>query len=147
MEVGGMVTIKEVGFGPNAFDEPTVYSPLESLGQIFYNIFVMRPGTLPSLPHIGIDIRQYLYKLEGTINYDELRNKVFNSCTELLNFINFGDIIIKEIDIKKVRTLVIIVNASIDDDSYALIMAMRQGTQNEVLFNFKAESLKIMNSQ
>lgn len=142
-----MVAIKEVGFGPDPFDQPTVYSPLESLGKIFYNIFVMRPGTLPSLPHVGIDIREYLYKLEGTINYDELRSKVFNSCTELLNFVNFGDIVIKEIDIKNVRTLVIIINASIEDESYALIMAMRQGAQNEVLFNFRAESLNIMNSQ
>lgn len=141
-----MVAIKEVGFGPNEFNEPTVYSPIESLGQIFYNIFVMRPGTLPSLPHIGIDIRSYLYKLAGTINYDELRQKVFDSCTQLLTFIKFGDILIKEVDIKNVRTLVIVVNATIEDDSYALIMAMRQGNQNDVLYSFKAESIKMVNN-
>ncbi len=141
-----MVAIKEVGFGPNEFNEPTVYSPLESLGQIFYNIFVMRPGTLPSLPHIGIDIRKYLYRLEGSINYDELRQKVFDSCTQLLTFIKFGDILIKEVEIKGIMTLVVVVNATIDDDSYALVMAMRQGEQNDVLYSFRAESLRITNN-
>lgn len=141
-----MVAIKEVGFGPDAFNEPTVYDPIESLGQILYNIFVMRPGTLPSMPEVGIDIRKYLYRLEGSINHDELREKVFQSCTELLNFIKFGDIIVKEIEIKRVLTLVVILNATISDESYALIVAMRKGQQNEVLYNFKAESLKIMSA-
>lgn len=138
-----MVAIKEVGFGPNAFNEPTVYGAIESLGQILYNIFVMRPGTLPSLPNVGIDVRKYLYKLEGTIDYGALRQSIFDSCVGLLNFIQVGDVVVREIEVRGVFTLVVIINAQIDTQSYALISALKKGEGNDVLYSFRAESVKI----
>lgn len=138
-----MVAIKEVGFGPNAFNEPTEFNAIESLGQIIYNIFVMKPGTLPSLPNVGIDIRKYLYKLVDTNDYDSLRQAIFDSCSGLLTFMRVGDVIIKEMEIKGTFTLVIIINAKIDQESYALLSALRKGDGNDVLYSFRAESLKV----
>lgn len=140
------IPLKEVGFGPDNFEKAYTQDPLQSLGSIIYRMFVMKPGTLPSLPKVGIDIRQYMYRPEGTIDFDELRNRIFANCSDLLHFMTVGDILIDEVKVKGQLTLVVVIKASINQSDYALFVAMRKGTENEVLYSFRAESIKLTES-
>lgn len=137
------IPLKEVGFGPDAFDDPTTHDALQSLGILIYRIFVMRPGTLPSMPNIGIDIRKYMYRPEGSIDKDGLRNKIFANCSDLLYFMNLGDIVIEETTVKGQLTLVVVIRATISQKDYALLIALRKGLENEVTYSFRAESLAL----
>ncbi len=137
------VPVKEVGFGTDNFDEPKVLDVQESIGRVLYRIFVMKPGTLPSLPNIGVDISRYLYKREEDISYEELRTKIFASCSSLLTFMTVGDILIKALELKGVLTLIVAVNVVIDGEEFALVSALNKGEDNDVAYSFRAESLKL----
>ena len=137
------IPLREVGFGPDAFENPTTHDALKSLGLLIYRIFVMKPGTLPSMPNIGIDIRKYMYRPEGSINKDELRNKIFANCADLLYFMGVGDILIDEVPVNGQLTLVVAIMATISQEEYALLIALRKGLENEVTYSFRAESLAL----
>ena len=40
----------------------------------------MIPGNLPSLPHIGVNIKQYLYKTDTSYNSTEIEQKLKEAC-------------------------------------------------------------------
>lgn len=83
---------KEVGFGTDNFGKPKILSIQDSIAQIILNILLMRPGNIPSLPHVGINIKKYLYALEEDIDVLELKNEIYNQCTELLPVLISDDI-------------------------------------------------------
>lgn len=135
------VPLKEVGFGLDTLGRPLVYTSVESLSQIFYNVFMMVPGTLPSLPRVGINIKKYLYNMEGQINTEELRDSVFYSCEKLLSFIQVSDVNIQEVEQTNGTTLVVLVTCTIDDEQFALISALRKGSDGDVAYAFKSQSM------
>ena len=70
-----MTIPRDVGFGLNDFQEMQVYSEGESIARYLSNILLMRPGNLPGLPHIGLNIRELLYCNMGEIDSQDLKDK------------------------------------------------------------------------
>lgn len=134
--------LKEVAFGDDEKGKAKQFTDIESLGQILYNIFVMRPGSLPSLPNVGIDIRQYMYRLEGSIDVDSLKGDIIKSCTELLTFIEVSDIEIQEVDYQNEKVLLIIMTVNLEDITHAMVSAFRT-SNNGLLYSFRAETIKV----
>ena len=67
-----MAEIKhELTFGIDNFGKQNMLSKSESVAQVLINLLFMRPGQMPSLPHLGINIKQYLYKFEEDIDVTE----------------------------------------------------------------------------
>lgn len=98
----------ELDLSLDNFQNQKLYSTPESIAQIILNIILMRPGSLPGLPHIGIDIREYLYKHVDTFNTEELKAKLMSQCTELLPGFVTGDIDLYFVDDHKGQPLLII---------------------------------------
>lgn len=136
-----VLALKEVGFGVDKMGKPMTYTNIESLGQALYNIFMMVPGSLPSLPRVGIDIKKYMYRMEGHVNTEELRNSIFYSCSELLSFINVSDVNIQEMEKADGITLMVLVTCRLEDEDYALVSVLRTSNADDVKFAFRAEVL------
>ena len=136
------LAIKEVGFGNDKMGKPLMYSNIDSLGQALYNIFVMVPGSLPSLPRVGVNIKKYMPRLEGHVNTEQRRDDIFYSCSELLTFIKVSDVHIQEVEQANGLTLVVLVKCRLEDEDYALVSALKTGNQDEVVYSFRAEVIK-----
>lgn len=78
---------REVDFGKNELGKPKILTEKESVCNIILNLLLMKPGNLPSMPHIGINIQQYLYKVENSFDVDELKNKIYAQAKELLPYV------------------------------------------------------------
>jgi hypothetical protein len=87
-----MAILPELALNLNNFQQQKILSINDSVAQILINLFLMRPGNLPSLPHIGINLPDYLYRTAGEINVDELKNTIATQCNELLNGVVTGEI-------------------------------------------------------
>jgi hypothetical protein len=74
----------EVSLELNDFQEQKYLDINHSVAQVILNILLMRPGNMPGLPHIGVNIKEYLYKLEDTIDPEELKAKIMAQCVELM---------------------------------------------------------------
>jgi hypothetical protein len=76
----------------NNFQKQKLLDPNNSIAQIIINLFLMRPGNIPGLPHIGINIKDYLYKTDTEINPDDIKSRIASQCNELLPGVVTGDI-------------------------------------------------------
>lgn len=83
---------REISLTLDGFRQQKLLSNKDSIAQRIINIMFMKPGHMPSMPHIGIDVNQYLYSQEGDINTSELKSKIISQCSELLPYIITGDI-------------------------------------------------------
>lgn len=134
--------LAELDFGVDSFQKPKVLSMKDSVAQIILNLFMMRPGTMPSLPDVGIDIRSYLYRLEEDINVEELKKKIFEQCSEVLSFISLGDVQVLVVPHQNQSILLIIlpITGMGDEEDEALLMGFSQDENNQLLFNYQFEN-------
>lgn len=118
----------------------------ETVAQVILNLFMMRPGNYPSLPHIGINIRQYLYKLEEDIDVNELKEKIFTQCSQLLSFISIGEVKAFVVPHEGQALLIVVIPITgLDDDDNALVLGFQQDENNELLFNYQFEREQMFN--
>ncbi len=136
----------EVDFGVNNFQQPKVLNAKDSIAQIILNLFMMRPGSMPSLPDIGINIGSYLYMLEGDVDLEEIKTKIFSQCTDLLSFLSIGDIKIFFAPYQGQSMLVVVLPIQgLDDDEQMLLMGFTKDQNNGLLFNYQFEQGQIFN--
>lgn len=136
----------EVDFGVNNFQQPKVLNAKDSIAQIILNLFMMRPGSMPSLPDIGINIGSYLYMLEGDVDLEEIKTKIFSQCTDLLSFLSIGDIKIFFAPYQGQSMLVVVLPIQgLDDEEQMLLMGFTKDQNNELLFNYQFEQGQIFN--
>jgi hypothetical protein len=136
----------ELDFGLDNFQQPKVLSAKDSIAQIILNLFMMRPGSMPSLPHIGINIEKYLYMLEEDVDLDGLKQDIFRQCTDLLSFMSFGDIQTFFAPYQGQSMLVIILPIQgLDAEDEVLLMGFKKDQNNGLLFNYQFEQGQIFN--
>lgn len=129
----------EVTFGLDPFQQPEKLSFKDSIAQIVINMFLMRPGNLPSLPHIGINISQYLYVIEEELDVENLKRDIYNQASELLPFVAIGDIQIFITPVYDVDTLIVVIPINYETETSDALMIGFQNTSNgnDVVFNYQ----------
>lgn len=80
-----MAEEKDVTFGFNKYGNPELLGLKESVAQQIINALFMVPGNLPSLPHIGVNIRQYLYKTDTDYSSVEIEQKLKAACGTVIS--------------------------------------------------------------
>lgn len=115
---------KEIGLDIDDFDQQKILSKKDSIAQIVLNVLFMKPGHLPNLPHIGIDINQYLYKRDGDFDPSELKSKIASQSSELLQYMIAGEISIKFNETPEGQVLIIGIPISIDNGDELLIVGL-----------------------
>lgn len=135
--------IREVGFDLDEYGEGRVLTPAESLGQLLYNIFITVPGSIPSEPQRGIDIKKYMYRPKGTIDETDLRDKVFLNCHPLFEFLTPDDIRIVETEVRGQTVLQIFIQVYIDGNLHQLMMSFgKKVDRRDVYYRFYDEVMK-----
>lgn len=112
---------KEISLSLDGFGRQKVLDDKQTVAQQIINILFMKPGHLPNMPHLGIDINQYLYSQEGSLNESELQSKIASQCTELLPYLINGDISVSFTESQGVQMLLIGIPVTIDGDELLLI--------------------------
>lgn len=66
----------ELFLGMNNFNEPDYVKGKKAIAQLIYNLLFLVPGTYPSAPHMGIDIRSYLFDVLSDVLLEDLRELI-----------------------------------------------------------------------
>ena len=80
-----METGKGVTFNFNKYGKPEMLDLRESIAQSIVNALFMVPGNLPSLPHIGVNIRQYLYRADTEYVSAEIEGSLKAACGSIIH--------------------------------------------------------------
>lgn len=119
-----MAISKEIGMAIDDFSQQKVLNSKDSIVQIILNILFMKPGYIPSLPHIGIDVNQYIYAVEGEIDSSELKSKLTSQCNDLLPYLISGDVVVKFTDYKDVKILLIGIPINYEGEKETLLIGL-----------------------
>lgn len=132
--------INEVGYGLDDFQKPLILNPIDSIGNILEHIFTQRQGSQPSDPSKYIDIRQYLYKHQGTIDENTLKRAIMSNCMYLFNYIGEDDIRIAETVRDGIPILLVNIRAEVEGSFMDFLMAFQNGPMNDLQFSFTAST-------
>lgn len=123
---------KEIGMDFDDFDQQRVYTDKDTVARLMMNILFMKPGHLPNLPHIGIDINQYLYKQEDGFDTSELQNRIASQCSELMPYMLSGEITVKFSEHNGLQFLLIGIPISLESDDDLLLIGLSPTDGNKI---------------
>lgn len=130
----------ELDFGFDNFGKQKVLSQSETIAQLILNILLMRPGQMPSMPHIGIDIRKYLYRFEDELDSDALKQDITRQCSALIPFIDLSGLRLMVVNYKGEGVLMIIVPLSITGTQQDLLIGFKKNADSgDIVFNYQFE--------
>lgn len=124
---------KEIGLDIDDFDQQRVFKDKDTVARLMLNVLFMKPGHLPNLPHIGIDINQYLYAQEDSFDVNDLKNRIASQCSELIPYMLIGDITIKFSEHNGVQFLLIGIPISLESDDELLLIGLSPTDGNSIL--------------
>ena len=78
---------RELSFGVNSTNKANLQSYAKSAANQILMLLIMKPGFIPSLPHLGIDIGKYIYEVSNTLTTNELKDVIYNQCNDLLGLL------------------------------------------------------------
>ena len=122
---------RELDFGLDHFGNQKILSLDDSIAQMVLNILFLRPGQIPSLPYIGVNIEKYLYRFEEELDVQELLTEIRNQCSPLMGYIDIDAMYMAVIEYENYPLLV-------------LNIPLRTGTDNaDILIGFKKNDDRI----
>lgn len=141
-----MAVLNEVGFGSDNFSEPLQLSRQESLAQIFLNLFLLRPGSYPSMPHLGIDVMRYMYRNDADNIQEEIKEQLLTQCSELISEVSLGDIrviITDAINGEGILLIVIPLEIDIQEGNLLVYGFQVDKTRQQLLYNYQFDEMSI----
>ena len=112
---------KEISLSLDGFGRQKVLDEKDTVAQQILNLLFMKPGHLPNMPHLGIDINQYLYSQEGELNTADLQAKIVGQCTELMPYLINGDVTVTFTENEGIQILLIGIPVTIDGDELLIV--------------------------
>lgn len=82
-------------FGVNNFLQPKFYNQSETVANNFLTLLFGKPGFLPSMPEIGVDVNSLLYDFFDEIDVASLKALITKQCYAFMDYVidNSFDII------------------------------------------------------
>jgi len=127
-------------FAVNDYNKPKMLSNKETYVNNIMMLLFGKPGFYPSIPSIGMDIQQYLYKFEDEINVEDIKNKLSIQCKDFLPEIQNGDLDVMK-TVYNERMLLIFKLPLIDDTNDCdVVIGVTTNTRGEIVYNFVESS-------
>ncbi len=131
-------------FGVDKYKEPKLLDRKDTIANAIIDACFMVPGNLPSLPHVGVNIRQYFYKEETAISSDKIKKDLETCCGRTISGAT-----IENVDFSAQRTtnneyifLLIIMIKFSPGEQELLGIAMKPTKDNYVHLNFEYVPIK-----
>ena len=131
---------RDVGLGKDNFQKSKIFNETDSLVNYILNILLMRPGNIPSMPELGVNIGQYIHpNLQSTLDSERLKGLIVSNCSDLLPYLTSDEIIITIANDTEGREVLLIkiplVTEHPSREERDVYYAFYRNTLNELEFN------------
>lgn len=123
-------------FSINDFGNPRVLSTMESFVTDIMMILFGKPGFYPSIPSLGMNIQQYMYKFDDEISTEDLKVKLAKQCDDFSDEIDTGNLDIVTTKYKGNLMLIFILPVINDSKHVQLSLGITTNTRGELVYNF-----------
>lgn len=84
---------RDVGIDKDNFQKSKIFNETDSLINYILNILLMRPGNMPSMPDLGVNIGQYVQpSMQSKIDSEKLKGLIVSNCESLLPYLTADEI-------------------------------------------------------
>ena len=130
------MAIIDPAFGVNDFKTAKITSESETIVNNILTLLFMRPGSYPSIPHLGIHIQDYLYQFFDEINCDDITSLIAAQCQEFVPSVNSGSLVVKKTVTESGKPVLLIkLPAMIGDDTTGMGIAITSDENGNVKYN------------
>jgi hypothetical protein len=132
---------RDVGIEKDNFQKSKIFNEKDSLVNYILNILLMRPGNMPGLPHIGVDIAKYVKNdMVNSLNVDIVKGLIISNCSDLLPYLSYDDLyvgIIRDEDNKQYLAIKIPITLNGNSKEYEdVYYVFYRNMLNNLEFNF-----------
>lgn len=127
---------KDPSYGVDSFNKPKMLNDSQTLVNNIVLILMGKPGFYPSQPELGMNIGNYLYSLEGDIDVNEIKSKLVEQCSDLLECIQNQEF---EVSVKTYNNnpiLLFYLPTVINTEYKELILGITTSATGELVYNF-----------
>lgn len=124
-------------FGLDNFNQPKILNDSQTLVNNILMLLFMRPGSYPSLPHLGINIQQYLYKFFDEIDTNEIKAQIVAQCSDFLDTIQNGSFDVYKTTQNNTPVLLLVLPVRVDDAVSSLVIGITLSNIGDLIFNFQ----------
>jgi len=123
-------------FGINVFNEAKVLSESQTMINQVLMILLNRPGFYPSIPHLGMDIAQYLYTFADEVDELHLKAILAAQCNELLPDIEEGEMDVYSEDYNGHPLLIFVLPVLVNGVTSTVTLGITVNDRGEMVYNF-----------
>ncbi len=123
-------------FSINDFDRPKTLSTLESFVTDILMILFGKPGCYPSIPSLGMDISQYVYKFDNEISTEDIKVELAKQCEDFSESIDTGNLDVVSTIYRGNVMLIIILPIITDSQQVQLSLGITTNKRGELIYNF-----------
>lgn len=132
-----MALPRDIGLRKDDFQKSLIFNETDSLINYILNILLMRPGNLPSMPEIGVNIGQYITpNMKNEIDPDFLKGLIASNCQDILPYLSEDEILIGVLNDEEGRDILMI--------KIPLYMEQPSKIQQEVYYIFYRNTLNAL---
>lgn len=136
-----MTLPRDIGLDKDNFQKSKIYNTTDSLVNYILNILIMRPGNMPGMPEMGINIGQYVHpNMQAQLDVNTLKGLILSNCEALLPYLSSDDLYIGVVkdedgrDVLLIKIPLIVDEASREEKD--VYYAFYRSQLNELKFNF-----------
>lgn len=138
---------RDVGLGKDHFQKSKIFNETDSLVNYILNILLMRPGNIPSMPELGVNIGQYIQpNMQKELNTEFIKGLIVSNCEDLLPYLSADEIIVTIAQDDYGRDVLIIKLPLVMDESSKveqdIYYAFYRNELNELEFNFLVDDVR-----
>ena len=84
---------RDIGIDKDNFQKSRIFNETDSLINYILNILLMRPGNMPGMPDLGVNIGQYVQpSMQSKIDSEKLKGLIVSNCENLLPYLTADEI-------------------------------------------------------
>lgn len=128
--------LREPAFGLDNFGKPKVLKNTEAFATTVLMILFGKPGFLPSLPDVGMNIQQYANTFFDEIDADSLKAQLVYQCSLVSEYIDTGTLDIRKVMNGDEGVLLFIIPMEQYIPNNNLVIGIQTNIEGSVTYNF-----------
>ena len=139
-----MNNVNDTTFSTDKYGNPKMLSLKDSVANAVVKVCFMKPGNIPGLPHLGVDIRQYFYKSQEELERSSsiVSAKVQEACGQLISGANISGV---NFSVQKTNNgdhvFLLIVRISFPNEDEQILGVIMKNANDKITFNYEYMNL------
>jgi hypothetical protein len=123
-------------FGVNDYEKSKTQTERQTIVHDILMILYGKPGFFPSIPSLGMNVKEYLYRAEDEIDTGEIKNLLRTQCSDFGTYIDDDSLDVEKTTYNGQTVLLFILPTINDTGEKIAVLGVTLNSKREVVYNF-----------